>query len=90
MAKNGNGDDKKKVNRQKGGFALVEVKEGDGGTGRVLEIIVSDLDGQKECRDELRNRIESGDIVGDGKRTFGIIQAKDLNLVPQVKTSVTF
>ena len=60
--------DKPKVNRQKGGLALVEVKE-DG----VLEVLVRNLDGQNEVKDELKTLIKNGEVEGDGKRTFGII-----------------
>lgn len=81
---------KRKVNRQKGGFALVELQEGEDGTGRMLELITSDLDGQKECMDELTAKVESGDIKADGTRTFGIIQVKKLDLCPKSEIKVSF
>ena len=79
---------KRTVNRQKGGFALVEVLPTD--EGRRLEVLVSDLDGQKEVKDELKKLIKDGDVKGDGGRTFGIIQIKELALCPQVETKVSF
>lgn len=79
---------KKKVVRQKGGFALVEIKDVDGG--QMLDICVRNLDGQKETKDALTELIEKGEVKGDGERTFGIIQIKSLDLCPKVKTKVSF
>ena len=79
---------KRTVNRQKGGFALVEVVDVEG-TQR-LDILCRNLDGQKEVKDELKKLIESGEVKGDGERTFGIVQIKSLELCPKVETKVSF
>ena len=80
---------KKKRNRKKGGYALVEVKEGSEGVGRVLDILVSDMDSQDQGKKELKRMIEEKEIEADGTRNFGIIQVKTLSLCPNVETKVT-
>ena len=79
---------KRKVNRQKGGYALVEVVDVEG-TQR-LDILVHNLDGQKEATDALTELIDTDEVKGDGERTFGIIQVKRLDLCPKVTRKVSF
>lgn len=71
----------KKNNRKRGGFAMVEVLDG----GRMLGVLDAELAGQKECRAALLGRIDKGEVKADGERQFGIIQIKDLKLVPKMK-----
>lgn len=83
--------EKPKRGRQKGGYALIEMveeKEGEG-PARVFEILASNMDSQAAAKTHLKEQLESKEIVADGKRTFGIIQVKTLNLVPRTDTKVT-
>lgn len=78
-----NGDsrpDRKKNNRKRGGFALVEVSDDHG-----MVLLDGNLAGQKECKAALLKRVQNGNVKADGKRTFGIIQVKESNLVPRMK-----
>lgn len=79
---------KKKRGRQKGGYALIEMKA-DGSPGRHFEIVVSDLDSQNDAKAYLKTQIEKGEVKADGSRTFGVIQIKTLSLTPKVETKVS-
>ena len=81
MGENGDGkSDRKKNNRKRGGFALVEMN-GD----NTLTMLNDNLAGQKECKAALLKLVEGGDVKADGQRTFGIIQVKEQNMVPRMK-----